>query len=325
MTLPLELPDFGERFVCGHDGRGRTSGFLPPTIRDICVGQRRVFASLRLYPRGYFSGYWPSMAQIAAEPAAGAGWAARVEHHPEELRLEGEQPAILNISNSGRRILPAMGYDSVLGLFTQGGTSWAVTEGCVAWFDETAGQWRRVFEPDFRFYWSATAAFDDGHFLFVGSDRGFISRLDLETGRFEIVAALKDRGISRIARQDSGNLLATSVPAPLGRLPTRLRPAVTPLDCDATEFDGTAWRKAKDDISPGEQPPPQWFIKRVEKRHPRDKSQGNFLWGPRPGGGEPCPRYYVKEVFFPEFLCASPDGKRLWLSTFDGIVCLDIP
>jgi hypothetical protein len=66
-------------------------------------------------------------------------------------------------------------------------------------------------------------------------------------------------------------------------------------------------------------------VKLIEKRHARDKSQGNFLWGPAPEGGKAIPRFYLKEVFFPEFLCAGADRTRLWLSTFDGIVRVDVP
>ena len=55
-----------------------------------------------------------------------------------------------------------------------------------------------------------------------------------------------------------------------------------------------------------------------------DKSQGNYLCGPVPGDPETKPRYYLKEVFFPLFLCAGADGRRLWISTFTGLVRLDI-
>ena len=35
------------------------------------------------------------------------------------------------------------------------------------------------------------------------------------------------------------------------------------------------------------------------------------------------PKLYVKGVFYPKFLCASPDGDRLWLSTYSGLLRLD--
>jgi hypothetical protein len=56
-----------------------------------------------------------------------------------------------------------------------------------------------------------------------------------------------------------------------------------------------------------------------------DKSQGNFLWGPPPEGGAAKPRWYVKETFFPQLLCGNPEGGRVWLSTYTGILRLDLP
>jgi hypothetical protein len=56
----------------------------------------------------------------------------------------------------------------------------------------------------------------------------------------------------------------------------------------------------------------------------RDKSRGNRLWGPGKGGAGPEPRFYVKEVFCPEVLCASPDGRRVWLATFCGLLRLNL-
>ena len=39
--------------------------------------------------------------------------------------------------------------------------------------------------------------------------------------------------------------------------------------------------------------------------------------------GAASPRFYVKEVFFPQYLAASPDGQRVWLSTYTGLSRLD--
>jgi GH25 family lysozyme M1 (1,4-beta-N-acetylmuramidase) len=66
-----------------------------------------------------------------------------------------------------------------------------------------------------------------------------------------------------------------------------------------------------------------WFFKQLDKRHPMDKSMGNFLFGPSAEGAEAKPVYYVKEVFFPDFLTASSDGRRLWIATYTGLLRLD--
>ena len=52
----------------------------------------------------------------------------------------------------------------------------------------------------------------------------------------------------------------------------------------------------------------------------RDKSVGNFLWGPDPAGGDAKPRHYLREVFAPAFLCAGAERERFWISTYTGIL-----
>ena len=64
--------------------------------------------------------------------------------------------------------------------------------------------------------------------------------------------------------------------------------------------------------------------RQFERKDHLDKTQGNFLCGPALGDRRPKPRYYVKEVFYPQFLCTSPDGSRMWLSTYTGILRLDL-
>jgi hypothetical protein len=68
---------------------------------------------------------------------------------------------------------------------------------------------------------------------------------------------------------------------------------------------------------------PEWSVKPLDKRSVRDKSRGNFVLGPSPDNLTPKPRFYLREVFFPLFLCSSEDGRRLWFSTFNGIVRVD--
>jgi hypothetical protein len=104
------------------------------------------------------------------------------------------------------------------------------------------------------------------------------------------------------------------------------------MDCDAARFDGRAWTVAKPEDLPPAEAGPQWSFRQLERKDHLDKSQGNFLCGPGPGdplaslraGPQPKPRYYVKEVFYPQFLCTSPDGERMWLSTYTGLLRLDL-
>ena len=56
----------------------------------------------------------------------------------------------------------------------------------------------------------------------------------------------------------------------------------------------------------------------------REQVIGNMLWGPSTAGTL-VPRYYVKEIYAPQFLCFGQGGKRLWLSTFTGLLRIDLP
>ncbi|MBN1669981.1 MAG: hypothetical protein JXR37_03045 [Kiritimatiellae bacterium] len=320
--LPLEQPEPESRLICGHDGSRGMAPILPQSVVGLCVGPHRIFGAVQLVPAGFFGGYWPCVSQLAERPESGP-WADRFTHHTADLDLQGEQPAVLNISNSGRRVLAAVGHDEVLALFVHRGQHWALTEGCAAWFDESARRWVKVVEAETRFYWRATAGLDAGDYLYIGSDRGIVARLAPDTGLFEPLIALTDRSISRISRTSAGRLLVNSVPAPLGLLPAGLAARLKTVAWAAAEYDGERWREAHT------QPPapagePSWFFKQIERREPRDKSRGNFLWGPAPDAGEARPRYYVKEVFFPEFLCENAEHGRVWVSTFSGVARLDV-
>lgn len=321
-TVSLGLPTFEKRLIIGQDGARAHDVVVPQIAEDISVGPSRVFGTLRLFPKKYFCGYYPCVEQLAVRGAGGA-WAKRFEHRPADLGLQGEQPLVLNISNTGRMVLEAVGHDNVLEVFEHRKEHWAVTEGRVSWFDGAAGRWRPVLEPEFRFYWRATAALDDGRSLYVGSDRGLVSRLDFQTGQFELLTCLNQRSISRIVKDNAGNILVASRPSPLGILPVQLRGKLKAVDWTTAQFDGKKWSEA----DPKALPRPAlraWSVRRAGKRwrrHRMDKSRGNFLWGPGPRA--PTPRLYVKGVFYPKFLCASPDGDRLWLSTYSGLLRLD--
>jgi len=323
-TIPLPVRKLERRFICGQDGGGGYDHIVLRAITNLCVGPKTVFATTRLFPEKYFSGYWPCLQRVATRNAKADPWQESFEHRPEALGLQGEQPKVLNISNLGQMVLAAIGHDDVLDTFVHDGVCWAVTQGCAAWYDADARQWRKVAEAKFRFYWRATAALDDGRGLYLGSDRGLVSRLDFTTGRFEILGGLKDRQITRIVRGPGGKILVASAPPPLGALPVQLRKLPNLLAAEAAVFDGKAWTKVAPSSVPTEkasswaiQPPPGY----KQRRHAfiRDTRFGNFLWGPG-SGGKLAASYYVKGVFAPQFLCFGDGGKRIWLSTFTGLV-----
>ncbi len=343
-SQPLKLAGLESRLICGQDGCSGADEIVPGYVEQLSVGEKRVFALTRLVPRKYFGGFWPCVEQIAARADDGA-WKAKFEHSPADVCLQGEQPLVLNISNGELtrigsnlkdQLWEAIGHPLVLGMFFKDGRHWVITEECVAAFDEGAGKWTKLAEPEYRWYWRATAALEDGKHLYVGSDRGLVSRLDVETGRFEPMVVLQDRSIARIVKGRDGGILVAGKGAPLGVVPTFLAPGAVgagfkpapTMDADAARFDGQAWAAAKlEDVpaAPGAGARPAWFFKQVEKKGMWDKTHGNFLWGPPADGGAPKPRWYVKETFFPQLLCGSPEGGRVWLSTYTGILRLDLP
>ncbi|MFO7898160.1 MAG: hypothetical protein R6V58_03755 [Planctomycetota bacterium] len=320
-SVPVPMPTFEKRLILGQDGARGHDVLVPQAVTALSAGRRRLFAVTRLFPKKYFCGYYPSIEQLAARDSLTDEWQARSRHQPEELGLQGQHPLLLNISNTGRMVLKGVGHDSVLGLFHRKDRHWAVTEGCVGWFDPRAGRWRPILELGFRFYWRATAALEDGDWLYVGSDRGLISRLNRKTGRFEFLIALEQRSISRIAKDDAGNIVVGSDPSPLGVLPVQLRRGLRTESWPAARYDGETWVEASPKTIPrrGRQP---WFVRRVNKRHRWDKSRGNYLWGPT--GGKPEPQLYIKGVFYPRFLCAGEDA-RLWISTHTGLLRVERP
>ncbi|HOX04757.1 MAG TPA: hypothetical protein PK280_00025 [Planctomycetota bacterium] len=333
-SQPLKLAGLESRLICGQDGCSGGDEIVPGYVEQLSVGEKRVFALTRLVPRKYFGGFWPCVEQIASRADAGGAWTAKFEHKPEDLWLQGEQPLVLNISNGELtrigsslkdQLWEAIGHDLVLGMFFKDGKHWVVTEGCVAAFDEAAGAWKRLVEPEYRWYWRATAALEDGKFLYVGSDRGLVARLDTETGRFEPMVALKDRTIVQIEKNPEVGILVGGKPGPLGVLP--VMPAARPwqeFDADAVRFDGKAWSEVKAQVRGPGPTVGGWFFHQVENRGMWDKTQGNFLWT-KPAEGPPKPTWYVKETFFPLPLCGSPDSGRVWLSTYTGILRLDLP
>ncbi|MBM4043448.1 MAG: hypothetical protein FJ290_33595, partial [Planctomycetes bacterium] len=152
-SYPLAMPDLEKRLICGQDGQRSPDVVAPQFIEELSVGPRRIFALARLMPKQFFGGYWPCVEQVASRPAADAAWAAAFVHHPDQLGLQGEQPLVLNISSGELTRIgsslkdqrwEAVGHDLVLGLFALGGRHWAVTESCIAFFDEAEGKWTRL-------------------------------------------------------------------------------------------------------------------------------------------------------------------------------------
>jgi hypothetical protein len=326
-SLPLESRKLTNRLICGQDGCRDSDDIFPRAVTEISISARSVFGAARLVPGKYFGGYWPSAARLASRPGKDAPWVAAFGHAPEELGLQGEQPLVLNISygmilrelqDRSAGVLEAVGHDNVLGLFADRDTHWAVTEGCAAWYNEAEEKWHKVLETEYRFYWRATAALQDGNHLYIGSDRGLISRLDLTTGRFEVQVLLDGREITRLAKNEAGQIVALSQPAQLGTLPAGLADRLKSrlLRCEAVKFDGKTWAEAKAEELPPEGRGPAWRFKKIGRGARRDKSQGNFVVS---ASGEK-PVLYVKDVFYPQVLCTGNEGESMWLSTYTGLV-----
>jgi ligand-binding sensor domain-containing protein len=321
---PLEMSELEKRLICGQDGSRGSDAIVPQAVEQISVGPKQIFAATKLLPKSFFSGYWPCINAIASRKDIDEDWTIGFLHSPEQINLQGEQPLVLNISNKGELVLPAVGHDETLALFLHDGVHWAVTEGGVACFDETSDKWSRVVELGFRFYWRATAAYEDDGGLYVGSDRGLVSRLDFQTGRFDTLVALRNRSISRIFKDEQGRIVVVSRPDTLGMLPVQLREKLPFLDCSVARFDGKKWEAVQDGVTAPPRVEAEWFFRRLKKRHPHDKSKGNFLWTLAEGAAKPALKYYVKEVFYPQFLCQDAKGERMWISTFTGLLRLDL-
>lgn len=325
-STSLPMARIENRFICGQDGGGGKDWIVLQSVKDLCVGPKRVLATVRLFPERYFSGYWPSISQIASRTGDGP-WTGQFIHHPDQLNLQGEQPRCLNISNKGVMVLKAVAHDDVLSQFLVDGVHWAVTEGCIAFLDEEQNRWHKVMETGFRWYWRATAALDDGGSLYVGSDRGLVSRLDFGAGQFELLGALQDRAVARIGKNDEGDIVVIGRPPPIGMLPVQMPKDLRFIDADVAKFDGENWREGLPSDLPAEAAS-GWSVEPIQqgknfKSFLRDKSVGNFLWGPVAGRADPQPRLYVREVYCPRFLCLSPDGNRMWLSTYTGLLRLE--
>ncbi|MFW6161685.1 MAG: hypothetical protein ACODAJ_02895 [Planctomycetota bacterium] len=313
-TIAMETPDCERRRILGQRGKQRDGVMVPRIVDATAASRRRLFGIVRMFPKNFYSGYYTTVDQLAARQDLQTPWEARYAHHPQQLGLQGEQPSVLLISEShGKRVVYGVGHDHVLGLFALGDQAWAVTEGGVGWFEEAAARWRRVLTTGFRFYWKATAALDDGEHLWVGSDRGIVARLDLATNRFVTLAEFQGRRILNILppRDGKGCIVDAGLSAKPGCLPVQLGGALPVVEPDVAAFDGKSWQPTK--------------LPRLTDRAAgwRTGKQANFLLRVDPDTRKRRPAYYLTGVFQPQVLCASPDGRRLWLATYSGLVRVD--
>lgn len=332
LSLPLTMDALDTRLICGQDGASDTDTIGQETIERLAVAKQVIFAQQHLYADRFFSGYWPSVSQVARRSDQADAWAATMVHRPDELGLQGEQPLVLNISNKGEMVLPAVGHDDVLDLFVdEADTAWTVTEGAVAYYDAAGGRWQSVYEGTYRWYWRATAAVETDESLFIGSDRGLLGRLDPRTGLFSVDAIFKDRAVAQFVTDSDGNIVAVAKQAVLGQLPSDVPVDVSVLDGDFARWDGGKWMPLHDGIAEKRKQADRWVVRKVQQpKRPlagtgRDKSDGNFLHGlPANGGNGSVPRFYLKDVFWPKCLCEGAGGTRLWISTFSGMLRVDV-
>jgi hypothetical protein len=328
--LPRE--DFEKRLICGQDGKRGMDTIVPEFIEKISVGPKRIFAATRLVPRKYFGGYWPCINGIASRESG--SWKASFEHKPAQLGLEGQQPAVLNISNGElsrvnsslkNQLWEAVGHDMVLDLFYDRENHWAVTSGGAAFFDLKTGKWQRLAEAKYRWYWRVSAALEDQGWLYIGSDRGLISRMEIATGKFEHLGTIKNRSISRIEKDDNGNLLFGSQLTQLGQLPVHLKVKLKELEAVAAIYDGQQLKVLKTPSSTLMLArSSEWSFRKFVRRGHFDKTRGNFLCKGKVKTSQIKPSYYLKEVFFPLFLCSGNNENRMWVSTYTGMVRLDL-
>ena len=331
-SLLLSSDIVENRFICGQDGVGAPDDIIPERIEDLFIGKDRIFAYQHLYAKKFFSGYWSCINQVVAREDDGQWQPAQV-HDPAQLNLQGEQPLVLNISNKGEMVLEAVGHDEVLDLLNHAGNAWVVTEGTVAFFDPESERWQRVVQGAYRWYWRATAAYDDGKALFIGSDRGLLGRLDYTTGNFAITGAFKERAVDALAADASGRVVAWARQETLGQMPGDLPPTSQLIDGEVAAWDGKSWKLLAGEKAPERVHAAKWFVKDIRRgkkaknvKGGRDRSPGNILFGPpASGSGKAVARFYVKDIFWPVYLCESADGKSLWIGTFTGLFRIDLP
>jgi len=313
-TITLPFPEGEPRMVLGQKGTDNDGKMVPRRIVAMAPTRHVMLCQFDMYPRQYFSGYYPTIGVFSGRDGSGRSWTPSFTNHAEQLDLQGEQPSVLLISGShGHRIVLAAGHKKVLGLFRhQSGNIWAVTEGCLAWFDESEAKWRQVVNPPFRFYWRATAAVADKDNIWVGSDCGIIARMDKRTYQCKALVCLPRRSVTQLALDKGGTLWARTSNSECRRLPVEMRSVPKGPQAEVVKFDGNAWTAAK-----------EW----PANLHPPEKNwafdgKRSFLLRKTPANQSGKRTFFVAGLFRPRFLLDdTPDGS-LWVSTYCGLVRL---
>lgn len=313
-TITLSIPEGDARMILGQKGTRNEGKMVPRRLLAVAPASRAILCRCDMYPRQYFSGYYPTIGTFAHKDDSARAWTPSFTNHADQLDLQGEQPSVLLISGShGRRIVLAAGHKKVLGLFRhQTGSIWAVSEGCLAWFDESEGRWRRVVDPPFRFYWRATAAVADTENIWVGSDCGIISRMDKRTYQCRALVCLPRRSVTQLALDENGTLWARTSNSECRRLPVEMKSVPKGPQAEVVKFDGNAWTAAKEWPAKLQAPENNWTFER----------RRNFLLRKTPANPSGKRTFFVAGVFRPRFLLEDPPDGSLWVSTYCGLVKL---
>jgi hypothetical protein len=315
-TITLPIPEGEPRMILGQKGTYNEGKMVPRRLLAMAPGQRAMVCHFDMYPRDYYSGYCPTIGIFAERDQPDEPWTASFANQADQLRLQGEHPAVLLISGShGRRIVLAVGHNEVLGVFRDNaGTIWAVTEGCVAWFDDGERRWHRVVEPRYRFYWRATAAAADRKSIYIGSDCGLISRIDRKTYKPEVLVCLHKRKVTRLALDNEGKLWARTDSSNCRRLPLQLEAVPTGPAAEVVAFDGENWMPAEEWPPQLQAPQSRWAF----------ESKRNFILRKAESGAAREPPFFLAGAFRPKVLLHDPIDPCLWISTYCGLVKLRI-
>jgi hypothetical protein len=316
-TLTLPIREGERRMILGQSGTYNEGSMVPRRLLALAPGTLTMLCHFDMYPRDYYSGYYPTIGLFAKRDGPGGAWEASFTNHADQLILQGEHPSVLLLSGShGPQIVLAGGHNEVLGLFRdEAGTVWAVTEGCVAWFDESGKRWHRVVEPHYRFYWRATAAAADHENIYIGSDCGFVTRMDRRTHESEVLVCLPRRKVAQLALDDKGVLWVRTEDSPCRRLPVQLEDIPKGPDTRVVVRQGKEW------VAADEWPPER---KSLENRWTFE-GKTNFVLRRTPSSPTGERVLFLAGVFRPEVLLHDPIDRCLWVSTFCGLVKLPIP
>jgi len=315
-TITLSMPEGEPRTILGQKGTHNQGKMVPRRVLAVVPGSPVILCQFDMYPRQYYSGYYQTIGIFAKRDRADGDWVPSFINHADQLDLQGEQPSVLLVSGShGRRIVLATGHKKVLGLFRhEAGDIWAVTEGCLAWFNEDRQRWHRAVEPAFRFYCRASAATADDKHIWVGSDCGIISKMDKATYESRVSIWLPRREVTQLAWDDAGTLWAKTADSKCRRLPVEMEGVPKGPAAEVVRFDGNEWVAAEGWPAAVQPPADKWAFEKKRNFLLRKTSSD-------PSGERRC---FVGGVFRPRFLLEDPVDGSLWISTYCGLVKLSI-